>query len=268
VPVARDHRQRDLLALLELLGGAAGRDHYGLAGRPEVCHVESPRQEALERAEHLRRRRGRGERAERGHAGAPGVEAHGVSPDHGLVHATVPSLEDPAEPIDQEVVGDVAEVPALHVIRVDAADQVVGPAGSVGVAVDGVVHVRHLEAVLGVVGPAPAELLLRPPSRSGDDARLHGRRARAPDRERLRDHPPRSGQDIAGPFEQGGWRCGAGRIHEDDPDVADRVALGESQAQPHAPSLAGPHGRRPLEPGIVGGPRVRGLGGLALDLDG
>jgi hypothetical protein len=64
--------------------------------------------------------------AEQGDADAAGVEPGGVAADDRAVDAARAPLVDGAEPVDEEVVRDVAPPVEVHVVVVDATDEVAG----------------------------------------------------------------------------------------------------------------------------------------------
>ena len=94
-------------------------------------------------------------------------------PTHAAVDATVPTLEDLAEPVDEEVVPVVAVAPAEHVVRVDGAHGRVRLGRGVAVRGRGVVHHRELRRLVRrtVGAGGEPERLVGPPRAPGDDRR-------------------------------------------------------------------------------------------------
>ena len=94
--------------------------------------------------------------------------------DDGLVDAAEATLPDPAEPVDEEVVADVAPAAGLHVVGVDAAQDRRDLGLGVVVGVDRVVHETAGDAAVAQ-GALVADALVGAPLGAGEDRRLgHG----------------------------------------------------------------------------------------------
>ena len=105
------------------------------------------------------------------------VVAQGVGADDGAIHAAVPALPDPTEPVDQEVVADVAPAARPHVVGVDPAQQRGHLGAGVVVRVDRVVDEAGMHLVV-VQRTLLADRLVRAPLRPGEDLGLGGVRRR------------------------------------------------------------------------------------------
>jgi hypothetical protein len=142
---------------------------------------ELPREQVAQADHRCRAGRGAGELAEHRRAGGATVETAGVGADHRPVHAAESSLVHAPEAVDDEVVPDVAPAVGLDVELVDAADQIVGLFGRVGVHVhrvvdDRVAHRRRVLRVRLAVRCGVADALVGPPLAAGDEPRGAGRR--------------------------------------------------------------------------------------------
>ncbi len=173
VPVSRDDVERDLSA------GGIPRRPAALRGedrgpvRVAVRQPELPGHHPRDRVDHDRRRGDLVEVADRRHRERVDVEATGVRTDDGAVHAAVPALPEPAEPVDQEVVADVRPVVPLDVVGVDRPQDLRDRRRGVAVGAGGVVH--EAGADRGVVRRrGAADRLVGTPLRPGEDRRLAG----------------------------------------------------------------------------------------------
>ena len=170
--VAGDDGERDRGALLVLLGGAAGEGRR--AGCAETGDPQLPGEQALERRHRLGGRRGVRVGAHDRDPGAAGVEAEHVRADDAAGDPPVPALVDGPEPVDEEVVADVAPAEAPGVVRVDGTHQRGRVGRGVGAVAGRVVDERHLDR--GVGGRSRAQALVGAPLRAGHDDRRAGRR--------------------------------------------------------------------------------------------
>ena len=191
------------------------------------------------------------------------VVAEGVGADHRAVDAAVPALPDPAEPVDEVVVADVAPAAGLHVVGVDAAQERrhLGPRVVVGV--DGVVHeagvhvavVQRRRVAHPLVG---APLGARVDHRRGVNTAAGSSRSRRwPAAGRPRDR--RSRCRCRRPW----WRCRAQRARwrsgwRAGLITASFMSAGRGSGWPPVPGPAPP---LPDEQRVGAGPGVPGLGG-------
>src|SRR5687767_9090149 len=103
-------------------GGVPGRPRTGHADPAEdveVMQVVLPRQDSPQARSHRGGRAGAAEGPDHGDAEGTGIEPTRVRPDDGAAHPAVAALVDRAEPVDEEVVADVAPAVGLDVVAVD-----------------------------------------------------------------------------------------------------------------------------------------------------
>src|SRR5699024_1403541 len=141
----------------------------GGAGGVDAVQVELPGEEALDPRGHGVRRRDLVVVAEGGDAGRLLVDAEGVGADDGLLQAAGAALPEAAPLVDQHVVADVVPAVAVHVVVVDAPDELRHLGLGVVVGARGVVD--HRSADLAVLRVAPAHGLVGAPG----GAAAHGR---------------------------------------------------------------------------------------------
>jgi hypothetical protein len=192
------------------------------------------------------------------HRERPGIEAHLRGAHHVVRHAAGPPFEHIPVPVDQEVVADIAPAPAVRVVGVDPAHDVVRLGSGVGVGPGRVVHEPHLQERRHPCGTVH-ELGVRPPLLPGDDpgATGHGLR-RLHARRRLR----RSGGHR--PHVRGGAPRPIGRaraVDEQHPEVAHLGPGRDHQREASAGRAAGPQVL-----GTALGPHVLGRAGVGLAL--
>ena len=116
--------------------------------------------------------------ADRRHREGVLVVVERVRADDRLVDAAVAALPDPAEPVDEEVVADVAPAAGLHVVGVDAAQDRRHLGLGVVVGVDRVVDEAAADRAVAQ-GALVADALVGAPLGAGVDRRLRDGLARA-----------------------------------------------------------------------------------------
>ena len=146
--------------------------------RIDVGDVEAPSEQPDERGALGGCHRGRTVIADQRHAARALVEALRVRSDDVAVDASVPTFEDLAVLVDEEVVADVVPAVREHVVALDAADDRRRLRPSVRIRPGCVVDNREAKRVR-VVRQAAADTLVRSPARSGEDERRAGGRHRA-----------------------------------------------------------------------------------------
>ena len=119
--LARARRRAGVAVTVDRSEGAA-TDLLRHRRRVHAVQRELPREQLAVGAQHDVRRPDDVEVADGRHREGVVVVVERVGTDDRLVDAAVAALPDPTEPVDQEVVADVAPPTGLHVVGVDAAD--------------------------------------------------------------------------------------------------------------------------------------------------
>ena len=196
--MARDRAEPHLRSGRISRGATTAGDHHGLCRGVHVADVEAPGEQSFERVYRGGRRTGLIEVAHDRDGERASVESRLRRADHVLGDAAGAALEDVAEPIDQEVVADVAPTAAVRVVRVDAPDDIVGLGLRVRVGPRGVVDEPHVEEV-GHEGGAVHEPGVGAPLRSSDDPWTAGQGLRGRWRGRFPEPPTATGPTSRGP---------------------------------------------------------------------